>query len=331
MKTENLSRLIRAYRSLKADVRKQRLFLRDTLMPDVALARQNNDGSLDEEDFTKVLRYYGFGVPAIVGEGFCTLRGIAMNRRERLGISYLGALTGLYDDFFDKTNLPHDRIREMMDRPDNFNPDSSLEKLFILFLGRVHENLPDKAYFSESFNKVFEAQLKSKSQKSQSLRTGDIIDITYEKGGLSLLFYRSVFPERAEAAEEDALYHAGGLMQLGNDIFDVYRDSRAHIQTLPTTCRNIAEIREIYTEKLAKAIAGIRASGFQYRQIQKYLDKFLLGMSRCPVCLDQLESLESRSGNTFKPMEYERTDLICDMEKPANMLHSVRHFLSLDY
>ena len=331
MKTRNLSRLIRAYRSLKADVRKQRLFLRDTLMQDVASARQNNDGSLDEEDFTKILRYYGFGVPAIVGEGICTLRGKAMSRRERLGISYQGALTGLYDDFFDKTNLPPDRIREMMDWPGRFNPDSSLEKLFIHFLRRVHENVPDKAYFSESFNKVFDAQLDSKSQKSQSLRAGDIIDITFKKGGLSLLFYRSVFPGRAGAAEEEALYHAGGLMQLGNDIFDVYRDSREDIQTLPTTCRNIAEVREVYAGKSARAIAAIRASGFQSRHIEKFLEKFLLGMSRCPVCLDQLASLENRSGNSFKPLEYERADLICNMEKPANILRSVRHFLRLDY
>ena len=114
------------YLRLRSDIRRQERYLASVLNKDITEAKRSDDGTLDEQDFDKIKNYYGFGVPAIVGESFCTLRGKKMSEKERTACTYQGALTGLYDDFFDKTNLTDDQIKSMMNDPFAFQPDSSL-------------------------------------------------------------------------------------------------------------------------------------------------------------------------------------------------------------
>jgi len=58
----------------------------------------------------KIHTYYGLSVPAFLGEYFCLLRGKMMSDSERYPLTYLGALTGFFDDFFDEKNTPNDHI-----------------------------------------------------------------------------------------------------------------------------------------------------------------------------------------------------------------------------
>lgn len=331
MQLKNLSILPSAYLSLLRDVKRQRHFVKKILEADIAKASASNDGSLDEEDFNKIRGYYGFGVPAIVGEGFCTLRGQGMSREERLASTYQGALTGLYDDFFDKSGLNHKEIQKMMSGPDSHDPSSSLEQLFIYFLSGVHQNLHDKKLFNHYFNKVFEAQVQSKRQEKDDLSKDEILDITFTKGAFSLLFYRSVFNHAFREGEEEAFFTIGGLMQLGNDIFDVYKDSKAGIHTLPTTCAHIDDVRQVFVNQLDKCISMVEKLDYEKKDIKRYLSKLLLGISRVFVALEQLERLQKISGDRFKPNEYSRKELICDMEKAQNILRSMKYFVNYPY
>jgi len=307
------------------------MFLKNMIEPLLETARSENDTTLDDEDFNKIRNYYGFGVPAIVGEGICTLRGRPMNHKERLANTFQGALTGLYDDFFDKTGLQPEGIKKMMENPEGYAPSTSLEKLFINFLIKVHENIVNKEIFNDSFDMVFTAQMNSKKQESDSLLLEELKDITFQKGAYSILFYRSVFQHKLQDGEEDALYHAGALMQLGNDIFDVYDDENEKIKTLVTECGQIDSVRQLFLSQLELCIKLFRESSFGKRNIEAYLNKFVLGLSRCFVCLDQLERLQRKTDGKFNPDEYSRAEMICDMEKPGNMLSSLRYFTSYKF
>jgi hypothetical protein len=331
MKLKNLHKLPLAYRSLYRDVKRQQRFMSGALEPLLEQAGSTNDGTLDEDDFRKIRHYYGFGVPAVVGEGFCTLRGKPMTREERLASTFQGALTGIYDDFFDKTHLGKDAIRNMMEDPFAYEPASSLEKLFITLLRKVYDKLPDRDYFRQSFDRVFEIQLETRRQASGIPDNKELREITFRKGGLSLLFYRSAFHGKPVGGEEEALMQMGGLMQLGNDIFDVFDDSREGISTLVTACSRIHELREIFLGQLSLTAGSIQSIDYPVRNRRFFLEKFILGISRCQVCLDQLEKLEKKTGGHFRPMEYGRPELICDMEKPRNILRSLSYYLSHPY
>jgi len=323
---KNLRILISTYKALLKDVKLQRLYVRKILEPEIRNAEEYNDGTLDEEDFDKIRNYYGFGVPAIVGEGICTLRGKPMSGQERFAAIYQGALTGLYDDFFDKSMLNEVEIKKMMQDPYVFVAASSLEQLFIHFLIQVHENLPDKKIFNLRFARVFDAQVESKKQASAEMSIDNIKEITFNKGGNSLLYYRSIFEHEPVEGEEEAMFHAGALMQLGNDIFDVYEDERDQIRTLLTSCEYIDSVRVVFLEQMGKTIDLIQDTAFEKKDIRKYLQKFVLGISRCFVCLDQLERLQKKTGGRFVPSAYSREELICDMEKPANIFRSLKYF-----
>jgi len=315
------------YFSMLQSFRTQRTFLQHELEPIIHKAIQTNDGSLYHEDFSKIRGYYGFGVPAIVAEGFCTLRGKAMTATERKASTFQGAITGLYDDFFDKTNMSLEQIREMMHRPYKFRPGSSLEELFINFLIKVHDNTPDRDKLNQAFDKVFEAQVKSLSQEGNDLHHTELRDLTFAKGGYSLLFYRSVFKNPLVKGEKEAIFQVGALMQLANDLFDVYEDSREGIKTLVTIAGHIDELRAIYQSQLIKATEAVCSQDYPQARIKAYLHKLSLGISRCMVCFEQLEQLEKNNNGVFDPMQFKREQLICDMEKWSNRFRSLAFYL----
>jgi len=327
----NLISLFPTYYAMYWDVKRQKRFVQAVIEPEIASARSGNDGTLDEEDFQKIRSYYGFGVPAIVGEGICTLHGRQMSSRERTASTYQGALTGLYDDFFDKTRLDHKDIKRMMLQPAEYKANSSLEKLFIHFLNSVHAHLDNKLYFSESFNKVFEVQIETEKQLQTDFPLDAIKQITFKKGGLSLLFYRSIFKEKLYDGEEEALYQVGALMQLGNDIFDVHKDQAQKIRTLPTSCSHIDDVRKIFEGQLANTIMLLEQSDFPESNKKNYISKLILGTSRCYVCLDQLDKLEKKTAGVFTPSAYTRKEMICDMDRPANILRSIRYYLTYKF
>jgi hypothetical protein len=326
-KFKSLVYFLPVYCSMLKDFRRQKQFLHRYVKPGLSGYYKDNDGSLDEHDFLKIMKYYGFGVPAIVGEGFCTLRGKPMTDKERIASTGQGVITGLYDDFFDKTGMATTKIREMMKHPFSVAPESSLESIFVDYLKKIHQNLHDLSVFNDAFEMVYKVQVKSQLQRNKDVDHASLYELTLDKGGYSLLFYRSVYANPLIEGEHEAIYQVGGLMQLANDLFDVYEDSRQGINTLVTKSRKIDDLRSCYLRQRMIAMAAIRRLAYPEANKRVYLRKLSLGLSRCQVCLDQLEKLEGKNGPGFHPLHYERKELVCDMEKWRNLLRSLIYYL----
>src|ERR1039458_3502627 len=96
-------------------------------------------------------------------------------------------------------------------------------------------------------------------------------DITIRKGAESVLLYRSVFDFHMSNAEEKMLYSLGGLMQLSNDIFDVYKDHKQGIKTLVTSARKINELRALFTTILESGIEKAKQVDYPFKNIRKFL------------------------------------------------------------
>ena len=327
MHLQRLIHLLPTYFKLYNDVKRQRSFIKKHLVPELELVRNNNDGTLDEEDFKKITSYYGFGVPAIVGEMFCTLRGAKMSEKERVCNTYQGALTGLFDDFFDKTGIGNRRILSMADDPCSFRNRSSLEKLFTSFLCKVYQNIPDLEKFKSIAYKVLDDQNKSLKQKDSLFKNEELFALTIAKGGHSLLFYRSAFGNPFVKGEKEAIYELGGLMQFGNDIFDVYEDSRENTDTLITISQDIQTVREVFENQYNKALESASNMDYPEKNKKQFIRKFIMGICRCFVCLDQLYIIQEKNKMKFEPKKFCREDLICDMEKPANILSFLKYYL----
>ncbi len=158
-----IPRLLILVKKLLLNLDIQRSYLRHTVEPVLQEAEISNDGSLDERDYKKIKQYYGLAVPAILGEAFCALRGYAMNENERCASTCQGAMTGLFDDFFDKDKLSEEIIQEKLEGISSPLKKSN-EKLFDIFFNKALKAVHDKPAMKESLQKVYRAQVDSKER-----------------------------------------------------------------------------------------------------------------------------------------------------------------------
>ncbi|MBU1370225.1 MAG: class 1 isoprenoid biosynthesis enzyme [Bacteroidetes bacterium] len=304
----------------------QQRFIKKQLDPLIDDIQKAQDAGLTSGEIKKIRRYYGFAVPAILGEGFGILRDKSLTKKERLALTYLGASTGLYDDFFDDLNTSENHIRELTTNPTEKIAQNSSELLFVRCYKNAIDNAPDPNLLKQRAFEVFEAQVLSKKQKGSTISQKEIRSITYLKGGVSLLFYRSVLDREAQKAEQDMLYALGQLMQLENDVFDVYKDLQHNISTLVTIERSIANLRKTYHELMNETFILLGQTDFRPKNKRFFMRFICLIIYRELVCLDCLERNEKLSNNRFSVRDYSRKQLICDMEKFKQLVKLIKHF-----
>lgn len=314
--------------SILENLRRQKSFIKKNILPFLEEAVQSRDGSFDNEDLKKITNYYGLAVPAVLGEAFCALRGKKMSGAERLACTCLGAITGMGDDFFDKDRLGEEELKNLLTHPEDATGKTAGEKLSLYFYKTAILNAPDRQLMQRSLFRVFLAQVESRLQKKNNLTPEEIKNITLNKGGVSLLFYRTVFSDQLEDAEERMLYSLGGLMQLSNDIFDVYKDITDGVNTLMTTANKVNDVRVLFSELLKEGYEAAYKTGYEIANIKKFISIISIGIfSRCYVCLDHLEKSERLSNDLFTPQLYNRKQLICDMDTSGNKWKSVWYHL----
>lgn len=322
---KNLGSLPKQLLHIKRNLQVQKTFMKHTIIPEAEKAIMNADASLSDADFNKIKRYYSLAVPAILGEGFCLLRNKRLTERERKALTYLGGLTGLFDDFFDKKEISDSHIQKLIINHNEKDAEDAHERLFVRFYNTALENIDHPDLFMKYVNKVFELQVLSRRQKLSDITEQEIANITYAKGGYSLLFYRGALENVPSQTEEKALYTLGSLLQLENDLFDVYKDWRDDIKTLVTTETDIRNLRVRYFSQMESMTGLIRQMPLPEKKINIFLRFISLVVFRGIVCLDQLESKQKSTNNIFSLSQYKRKDLICDMEKENNILR-VLHY-----
>ncbi len=322
----NLLRLPGIILFMLKSLRVQQRFLIKHIDPLLNEIQKDQDVSVTNEDIKKIRRYYGLAVPAILGEAFCILRGRPLSKKERLALTYLGASTGLYDDFFDDLNTSENHIRELTIKPDEKIAQNSSELLFVRCYQNAIDNAPNPSLLKQRALDVFEAQVLSKKQKDAGISEEEIGSITWLKGGVSLLFYRSVLDGEATKSEELMLYALGKIMQLENDVFDVYKDRQQNISTLVTIERNIANLRKTYLELIKETFVLLGQTEFKAKNKRLFMRFICTIIYRGLVCLDCLERNEKLTNGLFSVKDYNRKQLICDMEKRSNQMRLIRYF-----
>jgi hypothetical protein len=314
---------------LSQNVREQKKYIQKHLLPDLDYFQKNNDDSLKEADFKKITNYYALGVPAVLGYGFSLLRNSPLSTKERSCMTYLGGISGLLDDLFDEPEKEVLHLESFIVAPENLKPINNYESLLKHFYISGLKNSENKSALKEQADKVFNTEKESKLQNSKELSCEEIRELTFLKGGHSFLFYRLCLNNTLEEAEKKMIYQLGGLMQMGNDIFDVWEDVQQGIETLATKSYNITDLRKSFTKELDKAIEAVNNCRYPKKQLETFTRINLLGLSRIYVCLDQFEKLQIISNNIFEPSTYSRDQLICDMEKPENKKAAIKYYLRL--
>ncbi len=194
------------------------------------------------------------------------------------------------------------------------------ERLIGFVYQQIISTHPDLKTFEKYLSLALQAQDASLLQKAASLSPEQLRKITFDKCGYAFLLLRSSLHTPVGGYEIDAIYRLGGLIQLINDTFDVYEDCQAGIHTLPNTASDIQLFRKEFEQAVADVLNAVQAPAPRKKRFALQLSPIV---ATTRVCLWQFEQLQARSCGIFRPEAYSRAELICDMEKPANLWRAV--------
>ncbi len=322
----NILALPGLYSSFKKGIKFQKQFMQETVGVEIEKIKAIHDGSLSEKDFKRIIDYYGYAVPAILGEGFSLLRGTPMTMQERHTMTFLGSMSSLGDDFFDEKNTSLEHIQTIIDQPNESLAQNAHELLFIRFYMNALEHSTIPFELKQILRKLCDAQLLSKQQMNNEISVEQLKYITIHKGGVAFLLYRSGLGACTHEIEEKMLYLVGGLSQVENDLFDIYKDYKQGITTLVTIETHIINLRTYYTSLIDEIIALVHQTEYAPKNKLKFIRFFSIIASRGLVCLDYLEQNEAKTKGVFLIEKYSRKELICDMEKTYHALKMFHYY-----
>jgi lipoprotein signal peptidase len=246
-------------------------------------------------------------------------------QQQQTAILFCG-LTPLFDDLFDEYHYSSTEINQLSQK--KLQRGTLIEKICIGLFEEI-EQINGHLAWTDLWQKVIDYQVVSQKQLDKNITKSEIIDITFGKGGYSLLLYLEAILHNDYTKEEaNAVFQMGAVIQLTNDIFDIFKDRNEGIATLATTENNIFDLREYYDIEVQKNINQFQTLPFPSRNINDFLLQYRLIISRGWVALDQLQELQTEDNNRFILEKYTRKQLICDMELWKNIKKSLIYVIN---
>lgn len=256
----------------------------------------------------------------IVASWTSTLRGTKLSREEKKSVIALGALTPLIDDLTDDHKMKSEEIIASLSlKRENNSKVQALAKYLFQYLYRKHGET-----FLAQFQLVLAAQEASLQQSEKKALSSSLLkEITYNKGAKSILLYRGILENPVNEKEKEAFEVLGYATQLVNDQFDIYKDYKNQVQSPYTNSKNLKTNYEEYLEVINQVVEKFRLLPYPKKNKERCILEISTILSRGLVCINQLLSLKESTLDTFKLESYSRKELVCDMEKPKNVLQSI--------
>lgn len=232
---------------------------------------------------------YGVLVPMIIHDALFRLHNLAISSQHRKVITAQALVTGLFDDLFDTINLPIDRILHLMDEPDYIiSTDYIQEHLCQYLYKEIYEHFTGyRRTLEDAIQGIMKAQKKTAQQRNPDLSLKDMLQITREKGGNAVLFYRSCIHRPIQEEEREFLFDLGGLFQLINDVNDAVRDLEAGEITIMSSRLSLHEIKQIIMDQLAQVLQSWNNIPDEDIHREHFFDRIHILTSRCLLTLDR--------------------------------------------
>ena len=263
---------------------------------------------------------------AITNDWFATLRGNKITAIEKERALFMGALTPLVDDLNDELKLGANQIWEMVESTEN----SELTNILLAkHIYTKRQELGSNRILNQC-DKALKAQEKSIQQLGDRLLSAEELNnIAYEKGGAATLLYRMALENDLKPEEKSAVMELGYLLQLTNDLFDIYKDLQNKQQTIYTNFPNCEALHQYYVEQIDCVFNSFNSLSYDKNCIDAFLKKISLIISRGLVASNQLREFQQKNGKAFKLQKCKRKELICDMDNLKNIIKSIKYSVKL--
>lgn len=274
----------------------------------------------------KIFKYYGTAVPALVGAFLSQLRHQQLHADERYILTLFGAATGLFDDLFDNGKYSDHEILEILQRPENIITENPETHLFIHLYTKALEKVSAPSTVKAACLEVYSAQRNSRKQKNGRLSQEELLNITAQKGAASLQLYGCLLNHGTTPQLLSILSKTGIVGQMENDIFDVWEDTSAGIQTLANSTSDLTVLRQRYLQAIDDVLLAMDTADIKSSMAARL---FIMIAARGLVCIDFYQKATMSNNGKFVPASLQRIQMICDMDTLVAQWQSLQHYLGL--
>jgi hypothetical protein len=229
-------------------------------------------------------------------------------------------LTPVGDDLFDMDKLGIEDIRRITFDPEGYEAQTFSSKVATEIQTYLLRHVPHKEAYLQASKNVLDIQVETIKQTNPFISPSEIERITYTKGAVSVIIYHQSLDDIASPQMLDVLYYVGSLFQLGNDIFDLYKDVRDNIYTLINTCDDYIAFKEKFLQRVKVQNQKIMDLPYPEKNKKEFCIVINTINARSLVALDQFVRLQRKVNSKIDWWQLERQDMIVDMEKPSNFL-----------
>ena len=307
-------------RRLYKEIKVQKQFNKDFLIPYLNQLEIKYSGRFRDEQKQKILNYYGLFIPSFLCSNYKKLQGKKLTDDERKRATLFGILTPVGDDLFDEDKLDIESIKTITFTPENYTATTFSAHVAKEIQAFLLQHVPHKAAYLEASKNVLDIQIETVKQTRPDNTRQELEKITYTKGAVSVIIYHQCLDDVADEQMKEVLFLIGSLYQLGNDIFDLYKDVRDNIYTLINTCDDFKTFRKSFLERVKLQNQKIMALPYPEKNKKEFCFVMNTINARAVVALDQFISLQKKTGSKIDWWQLQRKDMIVDMEKPVNFL-----------
>ena len=167
---------------------------------------------------------------------------------------------------------------------------------------------------------VLKAQIETGKQTRKTISQPELRHITYNKGAVSVIIYHQCLDEAASKEMLDALFYTGSLYQLGNDLFDLYKDVRDNIYTLVNTCTDYKVFRQQFLQRVRTQNQKIMLLPYDAKRKTDFCIVMNTINARSLVAINQFIRAQNKAGGTIDWWRLPRKSMIVDMENPIHFI-----------
>jgi hypothetical protein len=123
----------------------------------------------------------------------------------------------------------------------------------------------------------------------------------------------------------NVLYPAAGLMQLTNDVFDVWKDAHNGVYTLPNQYRNFDRLQQLFLAETAKINQILWQLPYPVKAIQNFAITLHSLHAMGWLSLQQLKNVTVGITSFEELKQLSRKELVCDMDSFPQQIKWLRY------
>ena len=227
----------------------------------------------------------------------------------RIACTYVSILTPLFDDYFEGGEVQ--QLKEIIAIKDEVRLEQP--HLLVKLYRELKQHTLNHRQLSIDIDEVFQWQQQADRQKSEhKLSDTEIERLTREKSAIGFYLIMHLTNKEVDIKLRNIIDQLAFLLQLGDDVFDVWFDLQDQSQTLATNAMDATSLKAFYLNECKRLVNFVYDFTEDGSKANKFLRSYFFIISRVFVALHQYEAIDFNQAR--KQHAEHRKSLVCDME-----------------